>query len=161
MLAKNLIDSSSKLFCFFKVYKSKPSNFGGLTVPNKSFIAYVKQIEDIIIRTFTDALCSNGVMKSFMQQIPIFKLAQCSHFPTKYAKKTIHQTMDLLHSKIWKFSTFSWQTNEKAESTSKYSTGTNIMVIISMYVKLYGFVNVQQLKGQQISCTNISICPAR
>ena len=92
-LVSKELDSSFKLFCFFKVYKSKASNFGGLTVPNKSFISYVKQIEDIIIRTFTDALCSNSVMKSFMQQIPIFKLAQCSHFPTKYAKK--------LYIKLW------------------------------------------------------------
>jgi hypothetical protein len=86
-LVNNELDNSSKLFFFFKSYGSKNSNFGGLTVPNDSFISYVKKMEDIIVRAFPDALCLNGVLKALMERIPIFKLAQCPHFPSEYVQK--------------------------------------------------------------------------
>jgi hypothetical protein len=56
-------------------------------VPNESFISYVKKMEDIIVRAFPDALCSCGVVKALMQRTPIFKLAQCPHFPSEYVQK--------------------------------------------------------------------------
>ena len=86
-LVNKELDNSSNLFCFFKSYDSKNSILRGLTVPNQSFISYVKKMEDIIVRAFPDALCSSGVVKALMQRTPIFKLAQCPHFPSEYVQK--------------------------------------------------------------------------
>jgi hypothetical protein len=81
------LDSSSKLFCFFKGYESNTKTFGGLTVPNDKFIAYVAQIEDKIIQFFPEVMRCKGVAKDLIGKLPLYQVEECGQFPSEYTLK--------------------------------------------------------------------------
>ena len=78
------LDSSDKLFCYFKGYESPTKTYGGLTVPNDAFIEYVTQIENKMVNGFSEVMCNKGVSKALTRQLPLFVVQRCPEFPSKY-----------------------------------------------------------------------------
>ena len=94
------LDDTSKMFCLFKAYESKTKTFGGLTVPNKDFVAYVTQTKDIIMRNFSNVMCRKGVAKALTAKLPLYLVTQCPDFPSEFMRKLY---VRLCIHYIWKF----------------------------------------------------------
>ena len=78
------LDSTDKLFCYFKGYESPTKTYGGLTVPNDAFIEYVTKIENKMVNGFSEVMCNEGVSKALARQLSLFVVQQCHEFPSKY-----------------------------------------------------------------------------
>jgi hypothetical protein len=78
------LDSTDKLFCYFKGYESPTKTYGGLTVPNDAFIEYVTKIENKMVNGFSEVMCNEGVSKALARQLSLFVVQPCHEFPSKY-----------------------------------------------------------------------------
>ena len=101
------LDSSVKLFCYFKGHKSPTKTCGGLTVPNDEFIEYVAKIKERMVNGFSKVMGNKGVAKDLTQQLPLIVMQQCSEFPSEYLIKLFVLCADILHLEIWKPRAFS------------------------------------------------------
>lgn len=81
---KNELDSSSKLFCYFKAYDNKKGQYGGLTVPTASLVQYVTSIEDHFIKEFPSKMSQTGIGKSLVDALPKLQVSECKEFPSDY-----------------------------------------------------------------------------
>ena len=86
-LINNELDSSNKLFCYFKSYESTKKPFGGLIVPSDTFVKYVTTIEGKFIEEFPTVLNMVGIGKYFSAKLPKFSVPQCPDFPCEYMLK--------------------------------------------------------------------------
>jgi hypothetical protein len=84
---QNELDSSDKLFCYFKAYDSKKSLYGGLTVPTTSLIQYVTKVEDQFIKAFPNKMSQTGIGKSLVDALPKLQVSECKEFPSDYLCK--------------------------------------------------------------------------
>ena len=81
------LDSSDKLFCYFKGYESPTKTYGGLTIPNDEFIEYVAKIKEQMVNGVSKVMGNIRADKDLTRQIPLIVVQQCSEFPSKYLLK--------------------------------------------------------------------------
>lgn len=81
------LDSSSKLFCYFKAYESETKLFGGLLVPEDVFVKYITLRECKFVIELPNVLKKFGIGKYLMGKLTQFSVPQCSGFPSDYVLK--------------------------------------------------------------------------
>jgi hypothetical protein len=78
------LDSSSKLFTYFKAYDNNKGLFGGLKVPTADFVEYIQKIEDLFMQNFPRLMTKNGIGKHLVDLLPRFFAPCCDQFPSEY-----------------------------------------------------------------------------
>ena len=68
LVSSNLEDNQN-LLCFFKVYNSEETNFGGLNAPSPFYLEYVKQLEDAFVTDFSIYTKSDLVGKKLLSKL--------------------------------------------------------------------------------------------
>ncbi|CAB3980292.1 Hypothetical predicted protein [Paramuricea clavata] len=81
------LDSSTKLFCYFKAYESSTKPFSGLLVPGADFVDYITHLESTFVNELPKSLNKLGIGKHLMGKLKEFSVPQCSGFPGKYVLK--------------------------------------------------------------------------
>ena len=82
LVSSNLEDNQN-LLCFFKVYNSEETNFGGLNAPSPFYLEYVKQLQDAFVTDFsiyTKSGLAGKKLLSKLQTIPV-PFQSCPDFP--------------------------------------------------------------------------------
>jgi hypothetical protein len=70
------LDSSSKLFTYFKAYNNNKGLFGGLK--------YIKKIEYLFMQNFPRLMTKSGIGKHLVDLLPNFFAPCCDQFPSEY-----------------------------------------------------------------------------
>lgn len=81
------LDSSTKLFCYFKAYQSKTKPFSGLLIPSEDFVHYITLLESTFVDELPIVLNKAGLGKCLVGKLIEFSVPQCSRFPGDYVLK--------------------------------------------------------------------------
>jgi hypothetical protein len=87
VLIHHELDSSDKMFCYFKAYDNKKGPYGGLTVPSTKLVQYITDIEEKLVQEFPSLMTKSGVGKHLVNTLPKFDVPECGEFPNEYLLK--------------------------------------------------------------------------
>ena len=100
LVATNL-DDSRKLFCHFKAYQQKASDFGGLHAPTNCYLNYITHLEDVFVQHFsiyTKSTHIGDTILKLLKQVPTTSQC-CPEFPGLFAE-AVFENSNLLQFKV-------------------------------------------------------------
>ena len=87
LLIRNELDTSYKMFVYYKAHREAKGPFGGLLAPTNLIVQYVNKIEDMLLAKFPTFMQLGGIGKNLEESLSVFMLPDCAEFPSDYLLK--------------------------------------------------------------------------
>lgn len=103
------LDSSNKLFCYFKADSKNPDNaFGGLSIPNDSVVEHFREVDGLLRSTLEKAMLGKRVSQMLLLKLSKHNFSNPLHLCSTQQTQTIH----LLFIKLKLHYSLKWKNRE-------------------------------------------------